>query len=305
MHRYDPPPDIASQSSSNAPASAKRQRTESRSLQPTSSNEIQISEESHNLETQHPVTNPKPIFVEYPYKSVANIINNITSLKSVPLLKKMPPRNAGKDSTKVLVATQEDKETLLKVFKKKIVPFHTFSEPQVKPSIFVLKGFERLALDEMKQKLIDINLPVVNVSFLKDAPEYPLYLISFERLKINIVTLQQQVKSIDNLIVKWERFDRIRKRITQCHNCQQFGHAASNCGKKYRCVKCTGDHQPKDCPRKSREDQGTPKCVNCGGEHAANYSKCPKFISYSNVVNQHRVNRQAAAQQFTTSAKKF
>ncbi|UYV75278.1 hypothetical protein LAZ67_12003258, partial [Cordylochernes scorpioides] len=68
---------------------------------------------------------------------------------------------------------------------------------------------------------------------------------------------------------------RTTNRVTQCFNCQGFGHGQLNCFLKPKCVKCSEDHHSKDCQRKSR--QLPPKCANCEEAHTANYRRCPKF----------------------------
>lgn len=84
--------------------------------------------------------------------------------------------------------------------------------------------------------------------------------------------------------ISWEPY--IKKFIaTQCRRCQKFGHAAANCNNVYRCVKCTSDHRPGEC-LKTKEDK--PECVNCNGDHSANYKKC---ISYEEYTQRNMKNR--------------
>lgn len=62
--------------------------------------------------------------------------------------------------------------------------------------------------------------------------------------------------------------------IIQCHNCQQWGHSTSNCGRQARCLKCAGDHLTSTCIK----TPDTPATfANCGGDHPANYSKCENY----------------------------
>ncbi|UYV80320.1 HUWE1 [Cordylochernes scorpioides] len=63
--------------------------------------------------------------------------------------------------------------------------------------------------------------------------------------------------------------------VTQCFNCQGFGHGQLNCFLNPKCVKCAEEHHSKDCPRRSR--QLPPKCANCEEAQTANYRGCPKF----------------------------
>ncbi|GBP89501.1 Nucleic-acid-binding protein from transposon X-element [Eumeta japonica] len=60
----------------------------------------------------------------------------------------------------------------------------------------------------------------------------------------------------------------------QCHRCQLYGHAATNCHAPPRCVKCLDPHWTKECSR-TRDSEGKPACCNCGSDHTANYGGCP------------------------------
>jgi hypothetical protein len=63
--------------------------------------------------------------------------------------------------------------------------------------------------------------------------------------------------------------------LTQCHNCQQFGHVWANCRQPPSCLLCGGAHRHKECPEKGIA-ASTPVYCNCRlaeGEkaHPANY----------------------------------
>ncbi|KAH0815921.1 hypothetical protein GEV33_006870 [Tenebrio molitor] len=57
----------------------------------------------------------------------------------------------------------------------------------------------------------------------------------------------------------------------QCTKCYQLGHPATACTNKPACPKCPETHAPNNCKA------ATPKCLLCGGAHAAWSRKCPKF----------------------------
>jgi hypothetical protein len=66
--------------------------------------------------------------------------------------------------------------------------------------------------------------------------------------------------------------------LTQCHNCQQFGHVWANYKPPPRCLWCGGGHLHRECPEKGNTTS-TPTCCNCRlaeGEnpHSANYRGC-------------------------------
>ena len=68
---------------------------------------------------------------------------------------------------------------------------------------------------------------------------------------------------------------RARTGLTQCYNCQQFGHVWANCKQPPRCLWCGGDHCHKECPEKENNNS-SPSCCNCKlteGErpHPANF----------------------------------
>ena len=42
-----------------------------------------------------------------------------------------------------------------------------------------------------------------------------------------------------------------------------------------RCLICAEDHDYKNCPNKSKQDQSILKCVNCSGNHSACSKICP------------------------------
>lgn len=106
-----------------------------------------------------------------------------------------------------------------------------------------------------------------------------------------------QVRGILNCRVTVRR-DK-KKRVTQCHNCQRFGHVSSNCGMPFRCVKCGGNHGPAKCTIPSKEEEVrmvpstdpatgavkrtvsyTLKCANCDANgHVASSKDCPKRLA--------------------------
>jgi len=55
---------------------------------------------------------------------------------------------------------------------------------------------------------------------------------------------------------------------------QSFGHSSNFCGKPSKCVKCNQLHATKDCMKPVCTP---PKCANCGGDHPANFSGCPRY----------------------------
>ena len=93
--------------------------------------------------------------------------------------------------------------------------------------------------------------------------------------------------------------------ITQCFNCQRFGHSSSNCNLTARCVKCPGMHHTSECTI-SKETQKNivlengitqfernVTCINCGERHTANYKQCPHYVA---LLQKMRAKRGLAAE---------
>ena len=81
----------------------------------------------------------------------------------------------------------------------------------------------------------------------------------------------------------------------QCFNCQGFGHNASDCRSKSRCVVCSGHHILGKCSSQNLsqdEKKNFPvKCVNCHGEHTASYGGCPNVKFAKKVQNVRTLSR--------------
>ena len=81
----------------------------------------------------------------------------------------------------------------------------------------------------------------------------------------------------------------------RCFNCQGFGHSASECKSKPRCVVCSGQHIYENCPSRNlseNEKKNFPvKCANCTGEHTASYGGCPNMKFAQKVQNVRTLSR--------------
>lgn len=225
----------------------------------------------------------KPVVVDTSFLALRNIMKNIT-FKEAPKVKII---NAEK-SSQVLCSSIEDKNALLKKLKDQQVLHHSFTEKADKQIMFVLKGLNLIALEELLETLKLDEIPATKVSSFFKSEERPAYLVHFPRDTISIEELKANHCYVDHVAVSWSRLDRRRKRHTQCTRCQEWGHSATNCGKQYRCVKCIENHAPGQCKRKSRDDEGHPVCVNCKGEHAANSRQCPALAQYLERIESQR-----------------
>lgn len=180
------------------------------------------------------------------------------------------------DKFHILTTCAEDKSKTIELLKEKAHSFHTYSESRDRHNTYVLRNHYRCSKEEMLNILKAQNIAATHVEFLIDNAN-PLYLVRFEKNGPNVASLNIQHKIVNHLVVKWEHFKNNSKKPTQCKNCQLWGHAASNCGYKTRCVKCLESHARGECARKDKLT-GQPSCVNCG--KSGHPSNSPTFSEY-------------------------
>jgi hypothetical protein len=99
---------------------------------------------------------------------------------------------------------------------------------------------------------------------------------------ISAYELNPKHKVIDLIVASWQKFNKKAKKLSQCHKCQNSGHAAINCGLQYRCMNCLDNHEPGKCTKVKGKD--IPVCVNCKMDHPANSTKCKFFIDHKTKV---------------------
>lgn len=172
----------------------------------------------------------------------------------------------------------DDHATVKDFLAQQNIPFYTYTTIDKKPVRLVLKGVHHsYTPEDITADLTAKNIKVTAVQpmFAKGKVPVDMFLVSFEH-GTKITELMKTVKYICYQSISWQPF--IKKDVgTQCRKCQRFGHAASNCGLEYRCVKCTHSHAPGDCPLENEEPA---TCVNCNSNHPANYKKCTEYLKY-------------------------
>lgn len=74
--------------------------------------------------------------------------------------------------------------------------------------------------------------------------------------------------------VRWEKQVSRKVSVTQCYNCQIFGHIAKNCFWKAKCGMCAGAHNTRECIVDNKNQY---KCANCDGNHMASSETCDVY----------------------------
>lgn len=195
---------------------------------------------------------------------------------------------------KIFAANNDDYNDIGNYLKANSYEFYTFPNGQVKVHKVVMKGlpvetssdtilnelvlkkFSVQSVKQMKKKIIDdisgelVSLPIpVWIITTYQTPGTPDIhtLTGLFNLKLNI----EDYKSLQGPI--------------QCFRCQGFGHKAVTCFVQPKCVKCGNAHFTYNCDAVS---EAIPKCANCNAQHTANFKNCPKFLKYTQGIQNKR-----------------
>lgn len=124
----------------------------------------------------------------------------------------------------------------------------------------------------IKKELAELDHEVINIHNIKERiTKKPLSMFYIDIKPKENNKHVYNLKSLGNNIINCES-PHTKRIIPQCTRCQAYGHTKTYCRKLFRCVKCAGHHETKECTRKYVNDKV--KCANCGGDHPANYKGC-------------------------------
>lgn len=215
-----------------------------------------------------------PITITKPFINPKEAISNIQKMLDGKVMFKIL-----KEGYNVTLQSLEAHNSLKEFLAKQNIPFYTFTTMDKKPLRLVLKGVHHTytpadIIDDLSTQKVKVMS--VQPMYGKGKVSMDMFIVNFEQ-GTKITELTKTIKYVCHQSISWHQF--IKKDVgTQCRKCQRFGHAASNCGLEYRCVKCTERHAPGDCPL---EDDQPAKCVNCNDAHPASYKKCPVYTKYA------------------------
>jgi hypothetical protein len=117
--------------------------------------------------------------------------------------------------------------------------------------------------------VMDLDFRIISLKQMPTTRQSPYEGTVTTNILLFIITLPRKAKPQE--IFRLTAFCRIAIRVeayraqnglTQCHNCQQFGHLWANCKQPPRCLWCGGGHLHKECSEKENA-ASTPACCNC------------------------------------------
>lgn len=159
--------------------------------------------------------------------------------------------------------------------------FFTHAYKTDRPYKALLFGLDKTDVSLLKNKLLSMGLDCLNVKLIhKSEPgrmDHIFYMVYFKKQSISLKELRQKYSVIEYLKVKWEYYKNKINKVTQCYNCQMFGHGSSHCAVKTFCSKCSGNHKTTECTANSF------KCANCNGDHESSSPDCPSRIKYLEI----------------------
>ncbi|XP_023721037.1 uncharacterized protein LOC111871883 [Cryptotermes secundus] len=147
--------------------------------------------------------------------------------------------------------------------------YFTFFPKSEKPFKAVIRHLpHNTPAEDISDILVSLGFDVISVKQMISRltpPEgtkntyLPLFLITLPRTEKSQEAFQ--LTNLCYIAIKVEAY-RAQSGLTQCYNCQQFGHVWANCKQPPRFLWSGGDHLHKECPGK-KNSASTPACCNC------------------------------------------
>ncbi|KAL4156059.1 hypothetical protein QTP88_000094 [Uroleucon formosanum] len=164
------------------------------------------------------------------------------------------------DHLKVQTSNPEAYRTLVHYLRNEKAEFHTFQLKEDKPMRIVIRNLHPSTSTEMIRNELEHRLyEVRQVTQVISKIPLPLFFVDLEPTDHSKEIFK--LESILHTKIKIEEPHK-PKIISQCQNCQAYGHTKAYCGYSPRCVRCGDDHSSSACPN-SRQDPM--RCAFCTG----------------------------------------
>jgi hypothetical protein len=191
-----------------------------------------------------------------------------------------------RSGTRIVTKEMADFAKIRKYLENNNLSYFTLLPKSEKPSKAVIRHLpSNTPAQDVSDGLTDLGFDIISVKQMSGTRRstsegsvprnLPLFLITLPRTEKSKEIFH--LKALCYIVIRVEAY-RAQSDLTQCHNCQQFGHVWANCKQPPRSLWCGGGHLHKECPEKDNA-ASTPACCNCQlaeGEkpHPANYRGC-------------------------------
>ncbi|KAL4125770.1 hypothetical protein QTP88_010010 [Uroleucon formosanum] len=165
------------------------------------------------------------------------------------------------DHLKVQTSNPEAYRTLVHYLRNEKAEFHTFQLKEDKPMRIVIRNLHpststEMIKNELEHRLYEVRQVTQVIHRISKIP-LPLFFVDLEPTDHSKEIFK--LESILHTKIKIEEPHK-PKIISQCQNCQAYGHTKAYCGYSPRCVRCGDDHSSSACPN-SRQDPM--RCALC------------------------------------------
>jgi hypothetical protein len=188
--------------------------------------------------------------------------------------------------TRIVTKEMADFSAIRKHLEDNNLSYFTFLPKSEKPIKAVIRHLPSdTPAQDISDGLVDLGFDIISVRQMSagrrstsggTAPQnLPLFLITLPRTKKSQEIFR--LTGLCHIAIRVEAY-RGQSGLTQCYNCQKFGHVWANCRQPPRCLWCGGGHLHKECPEKNNA-ASTPACCYCqlaegDKQHPANYRGC-------------------------------
>lgn len=232
--------------------------------------EITQNEDPPENNSEQPIKIPPPVFI----KGVENFTDLCTVLIELIGVDNFICKSSV-DRLKIQTKNPESYRTLVRFLKEQKAEFHTFQLKEDKPLRVVIRNLHPTTSAETIKNELEIRLfevrQVTNVLHKIGKNPLPLFFVDLEP-----TDKSKEIYDLSSLLhtkIKVEEPYK-PKTISQCINCQEYGHTKAYCGYPPRCVRCGANHMSSNC---SKPRDQPPKCALCSSSHPANYKGCSVY----------------------------
>jgi hypothetical protein len=190
-----------------------------------------------------------------------------------------------RNGTRVITKEMADYSAIRSYFDSNHLHYFTFHPKSEKPIKAVIRQLPGdTPAEDISNGLQDLGFSILSVKQMTancPSPEggshtvnLPLFLVTLTRTPKSQEIFK--LSSLCHIMIKVEAY-RAQNGLTQCFNCQKFGHVWANF-RQPGWLWCGGGHLHKECPEAEKE-KSTPNCCNCNlqeGErpHPSSYRGC-------------------------------
>jgi hypothetical protein len=169
------------------------------------------------------------------------------------------------NGTRVVTKDMVDYQSVKAYFESNNISYCTFYHKSVNPIKAMIRHLPvntRTSAEGIAEALVDLGFDLVSVKHMSTARKPPEG-TTHTSMPLFLVTLRRKTKSQDlfklsslcHISVKVESY-KSQNALTQCYNCQKFGHVWANCKQPPLCLWCGGGHLHRDCPEENMFNTG-------------------------------------------------